>query len=104
MDETRENTAQEQEVELVVTLLDGNGGQYEATVLNSFMVNNKQYISVLPVMPDENGDFPIILFAANFTETGDNEVQMEITSIPEAEYPAIAEYYEKNILPLDMEK
>lgn len=97
------NREQEPEVELVITLLDGNGEPYEATILNSFMVAGEQYVSVLPVTPDDNGEFPIILFAANFNEDSGGEVQVEITTIPDEKYPLIAEYYEQNILPLDME-
>lgn len=94
----------ELETELIVTLLDGKGEPYEATILNSFMVGEKQYVSVLPVEPDESGEFPIILFAVSVKEDSEDsgDVQIEITSIPEHEYPMIAEYYERNVLPLDM--
>lgn len=105
MDENWNETAeQEAEVELVVTLLDGKGEPYEATVLNSFMVNGKQYVSVLPVVPDENGEFPIILFAATFRDGAEGDTELEITTIPDRDYPGVAAYYEVNIMPLDLEK
>lgn len=104
MDENRnQNTEQEADVELVVTLMDGNGEPYEATILNSFMVRGNQYVSVLPVVPDDNGEFPIILFAATIRDNGGEDVDVEITTIPDEDYPGVAEYYERNIMPLDME-
>ena len=60
MADERERTGQEpeQEAEIVVTILDGQGNPYEATVLNSFMIGDKQYVAVLPVTPDEDGSYP----------------------------------------------
>lgn len=92
-----------EDIQLLVTLLDGNGTPYEVQILNSFLFEGKQYVSAIPVIP-VSGNFDIYLFLAQTTEKEDGSVDVEISTIPDDTYTAVAEYYENNILPLDSGK
>lgn len=104
-EQMKHNDHHGEDVQLIVTLLDGQGNPYDVAILNSFMYDGRQYVSAIPVLPDEKGNYDIYLFRAVTKEGNTPEnVDVEFTTIPEDEYTAVATFYENTILPMDEDK
>ncbi len=100
-----QNIPHGEDVQLVVTLLGEDGKPYDVIVLNSFMYENNQYVSTIPVIPDSTGNYDIYLFQTETKEGQEpDKVDVEFKTIPPELYSSVAEFYEKVILPMDEDK
>lgn len=68
--------------EIVLTLIDGKGNPYDATLLTTFQAgeNKQDYAAFLSHIQDEDGKFPIQIFRYELV-VRDGEEGMEIENI-----------------------
>lgn len=67
---------------VIITLIDKSGNEYDATLLTCFKAGalQRDYVAVMPHIPDSEGDFNIQIFRYRLTEQ-DGQEGMEITDI-----------------------
>ena len=58
-----------------------DGGKLECIVLNVFPVNNREYIALLPMNDEGHVEEDAQIFLYRFEELGDDEVNLETTSM-----------------------
>lgn len=65
-----EKTRNEEEEQIIMTLIDSEGNPYDATLLTTFKAGeqNRDYAAFLSHVPDGEGHFPIQIFRYTLTE------------------------------------
>lgn len=71
-----------EEEPVIITLTDPSGKEYDATLLTCFPAGalNRNYVAVMPHVPDNEGNFNIQIFRYSLSEK-DGQEGMEISEI-----------------------
>lgn len=71
-----------------------DGGKLECIVLNVFPVNNREYISLLPMNDEGHVEEDAQIFLYRFEELGDDEVNLE-TIEDDDEFELVSDYFDE---------
>ena len=71
-----------------------DGGKLECIVLNVFPVNNREYISLLPMNDEGHVEEDAQIFLYRFEEMGDDEVNLE-TIEDDDEFELVSDYFDE---------
>ena len=71
-----------------------DGGKLECIVLNVFLVNNREYIALLPMNDEGHVEEDAQIFLYRFEELGDDEVNLE-TIEDDDEFELVSDYFDE---------
>ena len=71
-----------------------DGGKLECIVLNVFPVNNREYITLLPMNDEGHVEEDAQIFLYRFEELGDDEVNLE-TIEDDDEFELVSDYFDE---------
>ena len=71
-----------------------DGGKLECIVLNVFLVNNREYIALLPMNDEGHVEEDAQIFLCRFEELGDDEVNLE-TIEDDDEFELVSDYFDE---------